>query len=150
MKNSYSLAWRNKWEHSREKAEDVGDWKSALLGRKSALLGMFTGGLLCHVCPVLRVTWMRGKAGLSSSYWGVEPSSLGFCLQERLQLALEREMGKNWSQQRILQTPSTALPLRKSSGEFKGRLGCSQGRRLGLDESLMDGLRFNKKIPNCP
>lgn len=54
------------------------------------------------------------------------------------------------SRECILQTASTALPLRKSSGEFKGRLGCSRGRRLGLDESLMDGLRFNEKIPNCP
>lgn len=42
------------------------------------------------------------------------------------------------------------LPLRKSSGEFKGILGCSQSKRQELDESLMDGLRFNEKIPNCP
>lgn len=38
----------------------------------------------------------------------------------------------------------------ETQGDLKAGFCCSQGRRLGLGEELIDESRFNKKIPNCP
>lgn len=39
--------------------------------------------------------------------------------------------------------------LNRKFGKTEGGIRCSQRRRLGLDESLIDELRFNEKIRNC-
>lgn len=45
--------------------------------------------------------------------------------------------------------PEDLVTKYEVQGDLKEGSHGSQGRRLGLDESLMDELRFNEKIPNC-
>lgn len=92
------------------------------------------------------MTWIGGQSRLASlASEGWNPFLLGSASKSDFSSLWKGEWARIGASREC-----TPLPLVKSSGEFKGRLGCSLGSRLGLDESLMDGLRFNEKIRNCP